>query len=175
MLQIYCVETTIPWSVNILFRLINETTMNSWYRASSSATISVDIAIKYHTYQHFPLPDQTELLCKEPLHRRRRSYRTVDTAYHYQSLPSRTSSHCRHYWVGGEVCRYLLLFWLSILYVHVCWTKNKDSYTCIYFTYVQCGPCPLPCGAGGTVPREGFDSSVIMPFFWCIVAVTLPI
>ena len=24
---------------------------------------------------------------------------------------------------------------------------------------------PLPCGAGSTVPREGFDSSVIMPFF----------
>ena len=34
---------------------------------------------------------------------------------------------------------------------------------------------PLPCGAGSTVPREGFDSSVIMPFSWCIVAVTLPI
>ena len=24
---------------------------------------------------------------------------------------------------------------------------------------------PLPCGAGSTVPREGFDSIVIMPFF----------
>ena len=24
---------------------------------------------------------------------------------------------------------------------------------------------PLPCGAGSTVPREGFDSSLIMPFF----------
>ena len=34
---------------------------------------------------------------------------------------------------------------------------------------------PLPCGAGSIVPREGFDSSVIMPFSWCIVAVTLPI
>ena len=34
---------------------------------------------------------------------------------------------------------------------------------------------PLPCGAGSTVPREGFDSSVIMPFPWCVVAVTLPI
>ena len=30
--------------------------------------------------------------------------------------------------------------------------------------------------AGSTVPREGFDSSVIiMPFSWCVVAVTLPI
>ena len=28
---------------------------------------------------------------------------------------------------------------------------------------------------GSTVPREGFDSSVIMPFSWCVVAVTLPI
>ena len=26
-----------------------------------------------------------------------------------------------------------------------------------------------------TVPREGFDSSVIMPFSLCVVAVTLPI
>ena len=34
---------------------------------------------------------------------------------------------------------------------------------------------PLPCGAGSTVPREGFDSSVIMPFSWCVVAVTLSI
>ena len=34
---------------------------------------------------------------------------------------------------------------------------------------------PVPCGAGSAVPREGFDSSVIMPFSWCIVAVTLPI
>ena len=34
---------------------------------------------------------------------------------------------------------------------------------------------PLPCGAGSTVPREGFDSSVIMPFSWCVVVATLPI
>ena len=34
---------------------------------------------------------------------------------------------------------------------------------------------PLPCGAGSTVPREGFNSSVMMPFSWCVVAVTLPI
>ena len=31
------------------------------------------------------------------------------------------------------------------------------------------------CGAGSTVPRKGFDSSVIMPFSWCVLAVTLPI
>ena len=33
---------------------------------------------------------------------------------------------------------------------------------------------PLPCGAGSTAPREGFDSSVI-PFSWCVVAVTPPL
>ena len=33
----------------------------------------------------------------------------------------------------------------------------------------------LPCGAGSTVPREGFDSNVIMPFSWCGVTVTLTI
>ena len=32
---------------------------------------------------------------------------------------------------------------------------------------------PLPCGAGSTVPCDGFDSSVIMAFSWCVVAVTL--
>ena len=31
----------------------------------------------------------------------------------------------------------------------------------------------MSCGAGSRVPREGFDSSVIMPFSWCVVAVTL--
>ena len=34
---------------------------------------------------------------------------------------------------------------------------------------------PLSCGAGSTYPREDFDSSVIMPFSWCVVVVTLPI
>ena len=43
-----------------------------------------------------------------------------------------------------------------------------------YFTFLS-HLFPLPCGAGITVPREGFDSSVIMPFSWCVVAVTLPI
>ena len=48
--------------------------------------------------------------------------------------------------------------------------------------YVMSVKCEKPlkeltklCGAGSTVPREGFDSSVIMPFSWCVVAVTLPI
>ena len=44
----------------------------------------------------------------------------------------------------------------------------------LYFTFLS-HLFPLTCGAGNTVPREGFDSSVIMPFSWCVVAVTLPI
>ena len=36
-----------------------------------------------------------------------------------------------------------------------------------------CHTCSLfPSGACSTVPREGFDSSVIMHFSWCVVAVT---
>ena len=31
------------------------------------------------------------------------------------------------------------------------------------------------CCSVSTVPREGFDSSVIILFSWCVVAVTLPI
>ena len=41
--------------------------------------------------------------------------------------------------------------------------------------YIFVTLAPLSCGAGSTVPREGFDSSVIMPFSWCVMAVTLPI
>ena len=47
----------------------------------------------------------------------------------------------------------------------------------LYFTFLS-QLFPLLCGAGSTVPREGFDSSGIitfMPFSWCVVAVTLPI
>ena len=33
----------------------------------------------------------------------------------------------------------------------------------------------LPCGAGSTVSHDGFDSSVIMPFSWCVLAMTLPL
>ena len=43
--------------------------------------------------------------------------------------------------------------------------------TCIH---VKCSPhlFPLLCEAGSTVPSEGFDSGVIMPFSWCVVADT---
>ena len=44
----------------------------------------------------------------------------------------------------------------------------------LYFTFLS-HLFPLPCGAGSTVPREVLDLSAIMPFSWCVVAVTLPI
>ena len=55
-----------------------------------------------------------------------------------------------------------------------CWRHSDGASVLLYFTFLP-HLYPLPCGAGNTVPREGFDSSVIMPFSWCLVAVTLPI
>ena len=55
-----------------------------------------------------------------------------------------------------------------------CWCHSDSASVLLYFTFLS-HLFPLPCGAGSTVPREGFDSSVIMPFSWCVVAVTLPI
>ena len=54
----------------------------------------------------------------------------------------------------------------------ICATVTVHQFFCILRF---CHLFPLPCGAGSTVPSEGFDSSVIMPFSWCVVAVTLPI
>ena len=50
---------------------------------------------------------------------------------------------------------------------------NCSASVLLYFTFLS-HLFPLQFGAGSTVPREGFDSSVIMPFSWCVVAVTLP-
>ena len=56
-----------------------------------------------------------------------------------------------------------------------CWCHRDSASVLLYFIFLP-HLFPLPCGAGSTVPREGFDSSVIiMPFSWCVVAVTLPI
>ena len=55
-----------------------------------------------------------------------------------------------------------------------CWCHSDNASVLLYFTFLS-HLFPLPCGAGSTVPREGFDSSVIMPFSCCVVAVTLPI
>ena len=55
-----------------------------------------------------------------------------------------------------------------------CWFHGDGASVLLYFTFLS-HLFPLPCGAVSTGPREGFDSSVIMPFTWCVVAVTLPI
>ena len=55
-----------------------------------------------------------------------------------------------------------------------CWYHSDSASVLLYFTFLS-HLFPLPCGAGNIVPREGFDSSVIMPFSWCVVAVALPI
>ena len=66
-------------------------------------------------------------------------------------------------------------WWLSLdIGWFVLFLCHSDSASVIlYFTFLS-HLFPLPCGAGSTVPREGFDSNVIMPFSWCVVAVTLP-
>ena len=63
--------------------------------------------------------------------------------------------------------------WMSTVVLY-CWCHSDGASVLLYFTFLS-HLLPLPCGAGSTVPREGFDSSVIMPFSWCVVAVTLPI
>ena len=55
-----------------------------------------------------------------------------------------------------------------------CWCQSDSASVLLNFTFLS-HLFSLPCGAGSTVPREGFDSSVIIPFFWCVVAVALPI
>ena len=45
-----------------------------------------------------------------------------------------------------------------------CWCHSDSASVLSYFTFLS-HLFPLPCGAGSTVPREGFDSSFIMPFF----------
>ena len=58
--------------------------------------------------------------------------------------------------------------------VHYWWCHSDSATVLLYFTFLS-HLFHLPCGAGSTVPHEGFDSSVVMPFSWCVVAVTLPI
>ena len=55
-----------------------------------------------------------------------------------------------------------------------CGCHSDSASIFLYFTFLS-HLFPLPCGAGSTVAREGFDSSVIMPFSCWVVAVTLPI
>ena len=58
--------------------------------------------------------------------------------------------------------------------VFYCWCHSDGASVLLYFTFLS-HLFPLSYGAGSTVSREGFDSSVIMPFSWCVVAVTLSI
>ena len=44
-----------------------------------------------------------------------------------------------------------------------CWCKSRCISFFLYFTFLS-HLFPLPCGAGSTVPREGFDWIVNMPF-----------
>ena len=62
--------------------------------------------------------------------------------------------------------------WMSTVVLY-CWCHSDGASVLLYFTFLS-HLFPLPCGAGSTVPREGSDSSVIMPFSWCVVDVTLP-
>ena len=63
--------------------------------------------------------------------------------------------------------------WMSTLVLY-CWCHSDSASVLLYFIFLS-HLFPLPCGAGSAVPREVFDSSGIMPFSWCVVAVTLPI
>ena len=61
--------------------------------------------------------------------------------------------------------------WMSAMVLD-CWCHSDSASVLLYFTFLS-HLFHLPCGAGSTVPREVFDSSVIMPFSCFIVAVTL--
>ena len=52
--------------------------------------------------------------------------------------------------------------WMSTVVLY-CWCHSDSASVLLYFTVLS-HLFPLPCEAGSTVPREGFDSSVIMPF-----------
>ena len=57
---------------------------------------------------------------------------------------------------------------LVSIVVLYCWCHSDSPSVLLYFTFLS-HLFSLPCGAGSTVPRKGFDSSVIMPFpgvFW---------
>ena len=82
-----------------------------------------------------------------------------------------------------DICFYKLLMLLSTELAFTLSTRKKKMskkcinklrtnalYSLVYFLYnfilnqIKSHLFPLPCGAGSTVPREGFDSGVIMPF-----------
>ena len=52
----------------------------------------------------------------------------------------------------------------------VCLLQN-----CVFFQFCFINCLRILSHMYSVFPREGFDSSVIMHFSWCVVAVTLPI
>ena len=57
--------------------------------------------------------------------------------------------------------------WMSTVVLYSWCHSDSASVLLFYFTFLS-HLFPLPCGASSTVPREMFDSSVIMPFSWCV-------
>ena len=58
----------------------------------------------------------------------------------------------------------IFVIWRNYTVVLYCWCHSDSASVLLYFTFLS-DLFPLPCGAGSTVPREGFDSSVIMFFY----------
>ena len=72
--------------------------------------------------------------------------------------------HCNRFYLSSSL--------YSLIYVHMKIFVVKNLYTQkldMSHLFLQISLVL------STVPREGFDLSVIMPFSWCVVAVTLPI
>ena len=76
------------------------------------------------------------------------------------------------YFIFASLASLIHIDWL--MFKICCWCHSDSASVLLYFTFLS-HLFPLPCGAGSTVPREVFDSSVIMLFSWCVVAVTFPI
>ena len=68
--------------------------------------------------------------------------------------------------VSPLLCRGPWIFTV-VLY---CWCHSDGASVLLYFTFLS-HLFPLPCGASSTVPREGLDSIVIMPYSRCVVTV----
>ena len=103
------------------------------------------------------------------------SVRGTNTLYNEPLFTS--YRYCRHSQLH-KICLFLQCLWFPwgqcrSIVVHCC-LCHSDSASVLLNVPILC-TSTYTCGAGSTVPREGFDSSVIMPFSWCVVAVTLPI
>ena len=78
-----------------------------------------------------------------------------------------------HIYLLWLMSAYILYICVSFYLLNIQWNvinEWKEIFLRLGLTHCKRYLFPLPCGAGSTVPREGFDSSVIMPFSWCVVA-----